>query len=121
MRCGLDSFNDHIPNQLRPMTQPDLFGALPPPPRKLTNLDLAKIAFTEFREALRSSIHQPPSDPRQLLQLETDVQLRSGLASVMSLKLRRTWLRCASVASMCLCATSGKMVSADAAKEFQNK
>ena len=66
------------------MTQPDLFGALPPPPRKLTNLDLAKIAFTEFREALRASIHQPPTDPRQLLQLETDVQfaLRSRFGDV---------------------------------------
>jgi hypothetical protein len=52
---------------------PDLFGdqkidRLP------TKLELAKIAFTEFREALRASIHQPPSDPRQLLQLENDVQ-----------------------------------------------
>ena len=56
------------------MTQPDLFGALPPPPKKLTKLDLAKQEFTEFREALRASIHQPPTDPRQLLQLETDVQ-----------------------------------------------
>jgi len=56
------------------MTQPDLFGALPPPPKPLTKLDLAKIAFTEFREALRASIHQPPSDPRQLLQLEEDIQ-----------------------------------------------
>ena len=66
------------------MTQPDLFGALPPPPRKLTNLDLAKIAFTEFREALRASIHQPPTDPRQLLQIETDVQfaLRSRFGDV---------------------------------------
>jgi len=56
------------------MTQPDLFGNQPPPPKPLTKLDLAKIAFTEFREALRASIHQPPSDPRQLLQLENDVQ-----------------------------------------------
>lgn len=56
------------------MSQPDLFGNLPPPPKPLTKLDLAKIAFTEFREALRASIHQPPTDPRQLLQLENDVQ-----------------------------------------------
>lgn len=56
------------------MSQPDLFGALPPPPRKLTNLDLAKQAFTEFRETLRASIHQPPTDPQLLLALEDDVQ-----------------------------------------------
>ena len=66
------------------MSQPDLFGALPPPPRKLTNLDLAKQAFTEFREALRSSIHQPPTDPRLLIKLEDDVQfaLRSRFGDV---------------------------------------
>jgi hypothetical protein len=55
------------------MSLPDLFGdqkidRLP------TKLELAKIAFTEFREALRASIHQPPTDPRLLLQLEDDVQ-----------------------------------------------
>ena len=52
---------------------PDLFGdqkidRLP------TKLEIAKQAFTEFREALRLSIHQPPTDPRLLLQLEDDVQ-----------------------------------------------
>jgi len=56
------------------MSQPDLFGALPPPPKPLTKLDLAKIAFTEFREALRASIYEPPTDPRLLLALENDVQ-----------------------------------------------
>jgi hypothetical protein len=55
------------------MSQPDLFGSQDIP-RQPTKLDLAKQAFTEFREALRASIHQPPTDPRLLLQLENDVQ-----------------------------------------------
>jgi hypothetical protein len=44
-----------------------------------------------------------------------------GLASAISQKLQRIWPRFASAESMCAWLTSGQMVSADAAKESQNK
>ena len=56
------------------MSHSDLFSNQPEIPRLPTKLELAKQAFTEFREALRASIHQPPTDPRLLLKLEDDVQ-----------------------------------------------
>jgi hypothetical protein len=57
----------------RAMSQPDLFSGHEIP-RLPTKLDLARQAFTEFREALRASIYEPPTDPRLLLTLENDVQ-----------------------------------------------
>jgi hypothetical protein len=56
------------------MSQPDLFGALPPPPKPPSKLDLARQAFTEFREVLRASIYLPPTNAVDLLRLEEDIQ-----------------------------------------------
>jgi len=56
------------------MSQPDLFGALPPKPKQPSKLDLARQAFTDFRKVLRSSIYLPPTNAVDLLRLEEDIQ-----------------------------------------------
>jgi len=56
------------------MSQPDLFGAQPPKPKPPSKLDLARKAFTDFREVLRASIYLPPTNAVDLLRLEEDIQ-----------------------------------------------